>query len=158
MDLRDSAALPVRVERVTPRDGSVSRVRALFSMMAAVFDEADQDLGDAYLESLLAREDLWVLAAFSGDDIVGGLTAHVLPMTRNETRELFVYDLAVRTDHQRRGVGRLLMDVLQRLGADAGIRVSFVAADDEDQHALDFYRAIGGVAAPVTMFTFEAGT
>jgi aminoglycoside 3-N-acetyltransferase I len=32
-----------------------------------------------------------------------------------------------------------------------------VLADDEDQHALDFYRALGGAASPVTMFDFSSG-
>lgn len=127
-------------------------------MMGEVFEEQHAPLGDAYVESLLAREDFWALAAYAGDDVVGGLTAHVLPMTRSETRELFIYDLAVRADHQRRGIGRLLMKTLQRLGAEAGIHVAFVPADDEDKHALDFYRAIGGAAQPVTIFTFENAT
>jgi aminoglycoside 3-N-acetyltransferase I len=47
---------------------------------------------------------------------------------------------------------------MERLRADAaalGCRTLFVAADDEDTHALDFYRALGGAGAAVTMFTFE---
>ena len=31
----------------------------------------------------------------------------------------------------------------------------FVPADVEDEHALDFYRALGGAPADVTIFTFE---
>jgi aminoglycoside 3-N-acetyltransferase I len=38
--------------------------------------------------------------------------------------------------------------------AEAGIHVLFVPADNEDTHALDFYTALGGEAAPVTIFTF----
>jgi aminoglycoside 3-N-acetyltransferase I len=95
-----------------------------------------------------------VLAATMGDEIVGGLTAHTLPMTRSESREIFIYDIAVRASHQRRGVGRLLMSHLARLAGEAGIADMFVPADDEDSHALEFYRALGGVASPVTFFTF----
>jgi hypothetical protein len=32
----------------------------------------------------------------------------------------------------------------------------FVAADNEDTHALDFYRALGGTASPVTIFEFAS--
>jgi aminoglycoside 3-N-acetyltransferase I len=38
--------------------------------------------------------------------------------------------------------------------AAAGITVAFVPADNEDVHALDFYSALGGIPAPVTIFTF----
>ena len=31
----------------------------------------------------------------------------------------------------------------------------FVPADNDDQHALAFYTAIGGEAAPVTIFSFR---
>jgi len=30
----------------------------------------------------------------------------------------------------------------------------FVAADNQDLHALDFYRAMGGEPSPVTIFSF----
>jgi aminoglycoside 3-N-acetyltransferase I len=92
-----------------------------------------------------------VIAALSDGDLVGGLTAHTLPMTRTQISELFIYDLAVRPEHQRRGVGCGLISHLRNAAAAAEI---FVAVDDEDAHALDFYRAVGGAAAPVTIFTF----
>lgn len=82
--------------------------------------------------------------------------AHVLPMTRSESRELFIYDLAVHPDHQRRGIGRALVEALRALGTSEGIGVAFVPADNEDDHALAFYEALGGEAAPVTIFTFGA--
>ncbi len=141
-----------RIARLGAGDGAVART--LFATMAAVFEEKHEALSDEYVAKLLARDDLWVLAATYGDDVVGGLTAHTLPMTRSESREIFIYDIAVRADQQRRGVGRLLMADLARLAAAEGIHDWFVPADDEDAHALEFYRALGGVASPVTFFTF----
>jgi aminoglycoside 3-N-acetyltransferase I len=75
-------------------------------MMAEVFEEPNQTLSDAYLDALLSRTDFWAMAALLGQEVVGGITAHALPMTRAETTELFIYDVAVHADHQRRGVGR----------------------------------------------------
>jgi len=37
----------------------------------------------------------------------------------------------------------------------SGFTSVFVPADDEDQHALDFYRAVGGQAQSVTFFNFS---
>ena len=44
---------------------------------------------------------------------------------------------------------------LREAAAAAGITEVFVPADNDDTHALDFYRALGGDPAPVTMFTFS---
>ena len=76
-------------------------------------------------------------------------------MTRTEEHELFIYDIAVAPARQRLGLGRRLVGALLDEGQRRGIAVSFVPADNEDDHALEFYRAIGGEAAPVTIFTFE---
>lgn len=143
----------LRTKRLTTGDGELAR--RLFAMMAAVFGEPNEPLGDEYLERLLSRAEFWALAALAGDEVVGGVTAHALPMTRAETAELFIYDVAVRADYQRRGVGRQLLTSLREAAAAAGIDEAFVPADDDDTHALDFYRALGGVAAAVTIFTFS---
>ncbi len=136
--------------------GDRAVARRLFTLMAEVFDEGCEPLSDAYIDRLLARQDFWAIAAFAGDELVGGLTAHTLPMTRSETAEIFIFDVAVRADHQRRGVGTLMMTMLREEAARAGIDIVFVPAGDEDEHALDFYRALGGDAAPVTIFTFSS--
>lgn len=134
--------------------GDRDLARALFSWMAEVFEEECEVLSDGYVDRLLAREEFWAIAAFDDDQIIGGVTAHTLPMTRTETSEMFIYDIAVRSDHQRKGVGRHLVADLQDRAAASGIRELFVPADNDDVHALDFYRALGGAASPVTFFTF----
>lgn len=145
--------MTIRTQRLTSNDPELAR--RLFAVMADVFEEPNQELDDAYLTALLARSDFWALAALEGDQVIGGVTAHALPMTRSAAYELFIYDVAVRSDRQRRGVGRLLLQALREGAAAAGITVSFVPADNEDTHALDFYRALGGVPQAVTIFTFE---
>jgi aminoglycoside 3-N-acetyltransferase I len=145
--------MAVHTRRLTIADRDLAR--RLFTMMAEVFEEGGQPLGDAYLDRLLGRAEFWAVAALSGDEVIGGLTAHTLPMTRSEGFEVFIFDVAVRQDHQRRGVGRRLMTALREGAAAAGVRVVFVPADNEDLHALDFYRALGGVETAATFFTFS---
>lgn len=122
--------------------------------MSEVFEESPEPLDVAYVEALLTPPTFWAIAAYLGSEIVGGITAHTLPMTRSATSEIFIYDLAVREDRQRRGIGRRLVTELREQASAIGIDDVFVPADDEDLHALDFYRALGGDAAPVTIFTF----
>ena len=94
--------------------------------MAEVCGENGGALGDLYLDGLLNRHDFWAMAAFIGDEIVGGVTAHTLPMTRAESSEILIYDIAVRRDQQRQGIGRQLMRGLAEAAAKSGIREVFV--------------------------------
>lgn len=135
-------------------EGDRDRAQALFTLMAGVFETETALLSDPYLDGLLEQDRFWALAAYFENRPVGGLTAHTLPLTRVAEHELFVYDIAVLPAYQRRGVGRRLVEELWVQARTAGIREIFVLADNEDLHALDFYRALGGHATPVTMFGF----
>lgn len=144
--------MDMRSKRLKPGDRDLAR--RFFATMAEIFGEDHETLSDAYVDSLIAREDFWAIAAYSDDQIIGGITAHTLPMTRTASSEVFIYDIAVRSDHRRKGIGRRLMSELRDSAAARGIRVLFVPADNEDPHALDFYRALGGTPSQVTVFTF----
>lgn len=143
----------IRTRRLTEGDQEVAK--SLFALMANVFEEAPALLSEDYLERLLRQDSFWAVAAFVGDELVGGVTAHELPMTRAEAAELFIYDLAVRADWQRQGIGRYLLTTLRELAAVAGLQTMFVPADNDDLHALDFYQALGGIPSAVTIFTFS---
>ena len=144
--------MDMRSKRLKPGDRNFAR--KLFATMAEIFGEHCEKLSDAYIDCLLAREEFWAIAAFVDDQIIGGITAYTLPMTRTASSEVFIYDIAVRSDHQRMGVGRHLMTELREAAAASGIRVLFVPAENDDAHALDFYRALGGTPSLVTLFTF----
>jgi aminoglycoside 3-N-acetyltransferase I len=147
--------MKMTARRLTTKDRDIAR--DLFSLMSGVFGEEQERLNDSYLERLIASENFWAVAAFSGSELLGGLVAHSLPMTRVESTEIFIYDIAVHEAHQRKGVGRALVAALRECCGAQGIDVVFVPADDEDEHALDFYKAIGGKPSPVTFFTFGGG-
>lgn len=148
-----SGIADIVVRRLGPADRRLAQ--QTFEMMTAVFAEDGDALSDRNVDDLLARPDFWALTALFRGEPVGGITAHVLPMTRSEARELFIYDLGVHAAHQRRGIGRQLVETLCRDAAAAGVPVAFVPADVEDDHAVAFYTALRGEPAPVTIFTFE---
>ncbi len=144
---------PIRTKRLSIDDRELAR--QTFLLMAEVFEEESTSLSDRYLDQLLSGRDFWAIAALLGNDVVGGITAHTLPMTRSETSEVFIYDIAVHVDHQRRGIGRELVSALRADAAALGIHDIFVPADNDDAHALDFYRRLGAEPSPVTFFTFS---
>src|SRR5687767_10374500 len=105
----------IAIRRLTDVDASVAR--QLFALMANVFGEEARPLGDAYVDRLLTRNEFWAVGAFIDGDVVGGLTAHALPMTTGESFEMFIYDIAVRADRQRQGIGRRLITGLREMAA-----------------------------------------
>lgn len=115
----------------------------MFVMMAEVFAEGSEALSDGYVDGLLASDLFWAIAAFDGADVVGGLTAHTLPMTRTPSSEVFIYDLAGREDRQRQGIATRLVGELRAAAALKGIHEVFVPADNDDECALEFYMAHG---------------
>lgn len=143
--------MALAITRLTAPD--LARARELFLLLASIFETESTPLPDSWLVPLLARDDFWVLAATLDGQLVGGLTAYTLPLTRLPQSELFLYDIAVLPAYQRRGIGRQLVTELRAQAATAGISLLWVPADNEDTHALDFYRSLGASAAPVTIFT-----
>lgn len=144
----------LRIRRLVAADRALAA--KMFAMMARVFGEQHSALTNRYAARLLRRPEFWAIAALDRGEIVGGLTAHELPMTRIEEREIMVYDVAVRPGRRRQGVGRLLMASLLKGAARAGVRDVFVAAENRDVHAIRFYKALGGVPVPVTHFSFQS--
>jgi aminoglycoside 3-N-acetyltransferase I len=144
--------MQMKLQKLNSADRNLAR--ALFTLMADVFGENHEELTNDYIDYLLGQQSFWAIAAIADDGIAGGITAHTLPMTRTMSSEIFVYDIAVRRDHRRSGVGRLLVNDLRTKAAQAGIGVVFVPVDNDDVAALDFYRFLGGIASPVTLFTF----
>lgn len=128
---------------------------AMFFAMARAFGETFCSPSSDYVARLLSRSDFWAIAGLVDGKPIGGLTAFSLPLTRTETTELFIYDIAVLPEYQRRGIGRRLVQMVRELAAENSITTTWVPADNEDGHALEFYRSIGGVPNPVTVFTFE---
>jgi aminoglycoside 3-N-acetyltransferase I len=145
------------MEIIVKRLGLKNRLEArrLFSMLAESFDEKCAPLSDAYLDQLLSRKNFWALAAFAGDDIIGGITAHTLPMTYQESSEIFIFDVAVRSAHRKKGIGRRLLTALREQASKDGIQELFLMAENEDKHALEFYRRLGGKPTQTTVFVFS---
>ena len=138
-----SASFTLR--RLTRAD--VAPMRALLATFGEAFDEVETYRGapprDAYLERLLGRDDLFVLAAAQESEVIGGLVAYELQKLERECSEIYIYDLAVAAAHRRRGVATALILELERIAAARGAYVIFVQADLGDKPAIALYTKMG---------------
>jgi len=107
-----------------------------------------------YLKKILKNENTIIMVAKYEDGIIGGLTAHQLASTYFEANEVYVYDLAVHQDFQRKGIGTRLIEELKKISCSKGDKEIFLQADVGDDYAIEFYKKIGGVPEDVIHFSF----
>lgn len=81
-----------------------------------------------------------VMVAKENDQVVGGLTAHVLNNYGLPNPSVYLYDLAVQPNHQRKGIGKSLIAALIEYCATKGYKEIFVQAEADDADAINFYR------------------
>ena len=130
--------------------------KSLVDLFNMVFEEDQSNIGnDANLSALLGNPHFITLAALAEKEVIGGLTAYELPMYYADHSEVFVYDLAVKPEYQRMGVGKKLIWSLKEHCLRQGAREFFVMAHEEDKHAIEFYRSTGGKPERVVNFLYE---
>lgn len=146
----------MRARRLESGDENVVRLLAAES---ARFDEegasAKPEPGIEAAAQLLASDDDHLFVVFEGDDPIGFLLAHELKRRDGAGRTLFVYELGVRADRRRQGVGRRLLEEAFALARQRGLARAFVMTSEANAAAMALYRAVGGVRQPSNDAVFE---
>ena len=83
------------------------------------------------------------LTAWIDGRMVGALAGYELVKFEAERSEIYIYDLAVREEHRRRGVATALIEALKPIGRDKGAWAIFVQADPPDEPAVALYEKLG---------------
>jgi aminoglycoside 3-N-acetyltransferase I len=109
---------------------------------------------EEYLHKLLSRNDFFAFVALSENEVIGGLTSYLLEQYYSQSPLAYIYDLAVKTEHQRKGIGTKLMLAHRDYCEEIGVEEIMVQADNIDLHALEFYRSTGGIPEEVTHFNY----
>jgi GNAT superfamily N-acetyltransferase len=142
-------AWPVHVRPLPPGDEEV-----LPQLSAWVGRPALDHEGAA---RFLANERNHLLVAFEGEQPVGMLLAYELDRRHGDERKIFLYEIDVRDDRRRRGIGRALMERLGDLCRERGYPKAWVLTDEGNPAAMAFYAACGGTREPPdnVMFAFR---
>jgi aminoglycoside 3-N-acetyltransferase I len=144
----------LKIKLLKKKDMAVAQ--QLFVLFQQVFEADSLDIPSTpYLEKLLKNPDFICYAAVYKKQVIGGLTAYELPMYHAECSEMFIYDIAVNPQFQKKGVGKALLKAINAYSAQRNIQVMFVDASEDDHNALDFYRSTGANEQPVAMFSYE---
>ncbi|MGH2566477.1 MAG: GNAT family N-acetyltransferase, partial [Ginsengibacter sp.] len=71
-----------------------------------------------------------------------------------KSSDVYILDLAIKTEFQRKGLGRKLMEKTIEYCKNQNMNVLFVQADETDQHAIDFYHSLGGISEKAINFDY----
>jgi len=142
-----------------PSGASEIEVRILNHADTALFDRVAEDVFDNPVDRDLAAEFLsdprhHISAALDGGLMVGFASAvhYVHP---DKPVELWINEVGVAPSHQRRGIGRRLVELLLERGRELGCREAWVLTEHANAAARELYRASGGTESDTVMATFK---
>ena len=95
------------------------------------------------LESILGAEDYGTLLACEDDQIVGFIGTRVGPLYEDDGLYGQIMALSVAVDHQRRGIGRMLVQAAEAGLAARGVHVLIVTSGNQRADAHAFYEKNG---------------
>ncbi|MDB5102057.1 MAG: GCN5-related N-acetyltransferase [Cyanobacteria bacterium RYN_339] len=135
--------MTITIKRLAPGD------EPILQTLAAEDADFDLDGRSEPLKPLTAEQahrylsDPAVLnwAAMDGDTLLGFLYCLVVPLRSDDAQELLLYEIGVRSQWRRKGVGRALLDHMERWMKENAIKTVWVLADNPT--AVDFYRGCG---------------
>lgn len=128
----------------------------LIRVFEDVFEMTDFNCPDnAYLAKLIKKEGFSVFVAIQDDRVIAGLTAYMLDSYYVTGSYLYIYDLAVMTKYQRKGIGKAVISAVLNHYQQSSVTEVFVQADLVDDYAIDFYRSTGGKEDSVVSFSYQ---
>jgi aminoglycoside 3-N-acetyltransferase I len=142
-----------QIKRLQKEDHLLAR--ELFLVLNSVFEIERPIVHEDHLIALLNNPQFICFAAINKNNVLGGLTAYEFPMYNSSRGEIFLYDIAISPQFQRKGIGKRLLLALNNYGKEKGIKEVFVNANVEDKHALDFYRSTNATEDNVVQFNYK---
>lgn len=139
--------MPIEIRHLLPDD--IDLMNALLSTFGEAFGDTTTYMENRpsaeYLRSLLSGDSLIALVALKEDEVVGGITAYELRKFEQARSEIYIYDLAVSSEHRRQGIATALIEELRTIAKARGVYVMFVQADTgvEDEPAIALYTKLG---------------
>jgi len=138
--------MSLNLRRVTSDDG------ALFERIAD--DVFDEPVDPKRLQQYLAEPGHMMIVAID-DGVVVGQCAAVIHRHPDKVTELYIDELGTAPSHQRRGIGRRMIDAMFDWGRELGCKESWLGTELDNVAANALYRAIQGKADTMAYFEFE---
>ncbi len=133
-------------------------IRLLRAADMAVLDKVADGVFDAPVQERLAREFLadarHHLAVAIDDGVVVGMASAVDYVHPDKEPQLWINEIGVAPTHQRRGIGRRLLDALLEHGRALGCTEAWLGTEEDNLAARRLYESAGGKAEPFVLYSF----
>ena len=145
--------MDIQIEKLGRND--INKFTELIMVFEDVFEMKNFKMPEKnYLQQVLRKDDFFVFVALLNNVVVGGLTAYIMHQYYAESPLVYVYDLAVKTEFQRQGIGKKLMESNNRYCKEIGVEAVMIQADEADDYAVKFYHSTGATAERVIHFEY----
>jgi ribosomal protein S18 acetylase RimI-like enzyme len=139
----------VRIRRLESGD-----VALAVAALRSIKETARDDLGDVVLRRFLARLENVLIVADEDGTPAGYLVAYFLDRVDRPRSMACLYEIGVAAGHRRRGIGRALIEELQRICREARVMKVWVVASRANEAAIRLYAGTGGREAGVDDVVF----
>lgn len=135
---------------------SVKEFKDLIFLFEDVFEMDELQIpSDDYLKEKLSNKDFFVFVAMYNNKVIAGLTAYVMHQYYSTKPIIYIYDLAVLVEYQRKGIGKKLINEINLYCKNIGFDEVFVQADMEDDYAIDFYNSTKAIGRSIGHFYYK---
>ncbi|HYV91822.1 MAG TPA: GNAT family N-acetyltransferase [Chitinophagales bacterium] len=145
--------MDIKIEKLNRND--IEKFIELIRVFEDVFKMKNFKIPDeTYLLQLLAKDSFFVFVALLNNKVIGGLTSYIMQQYYSKSPLVYIYDLAVKTEFQRKGIGKMLITGNNNYCKDIGVEAVMVEADEVDDYAIKFYHSTGATAEKVIHFDY----
>ncbi|OJV94041.1 MAG: hypothetical protein BGO39_06940 [Chloroflexi bacterium 54-19] len=126
---------------------------AIVSQLDEILDEPWEV---AQGEKFLANPDNALFLAFVGERVAGFLTGYRLQRLDKNRAEVLLYEIEVREEFRRQGIGKKLIGALNAWAAETGAFQTWVLTYSDNTAAMALYKSMDGEEDPpgTRMFTY----
>ena len=117
------------------------------------------DVFDNPIDEKLAREFLadprhHIVGAMD-DGVMIGFASAVHYIHPDKPPELWINEAGVASSHQKKGIGKAIMQEMLRLGHELGCKTAWVLTEKENEAANGLYKSAEGMGSDAVMYEFE---
>ncbi|MFT4600415.1 MAG: aminoglycoside 3-N-acetyltransferase I [Arenicella sp.] len=141
------------VELIKPDE--LEKFVQLRQIFIEVFKEDAPALNEEQFKQLRDNRSFIAIGATVGFELVGGLAAHIVTNYYKGGLDLFIYDIAIKPDHQKKGIGNELIKFAKQFCIDHKIKEMYVSAESVDEKALSYYRNSEGKEVESRYFVYK---
>ncbi|WP_105614642.1 GNAT family N-acetyltransferase [Vallitalea okinawensis] len=114
-------------------------------------DEASYDK----IKRFLSEDEHHLIAALDQGKIIGFALAYELPRIDGKGNMLYVHEIDVAEEYRRQGIGKSLMDELNKLRINKNMCKMFLLVDPDNSPAIGLYETCNGLKSESLLYTYE---